>query len=64
MQTAVGNIGFGPQAIAMLGAATAALWAINGWWLGRRHDAADRGLAAHPEPIAPRSAPRPVGARP
>ena len=38
MQQAVGNAGFGPQAIAMLGVVTAALWAVNGWWLGRKHD--------------------------
>jgi len=22
----------------LLGAGVAALWAVNGWWLGRRHD--------------------------
>lgn len=40
MQQAVGNAGFGPQAIAMLGVVSAAVWAVNGWWLGRRHDTA------------------------
>lgn len=30
--------GLGPAAVAVLGAALAALWAFNGWWLGRRHD--------------------------
>jgi AAA family ATP:ADP antiporter len=48
MQQAVGNAGFGPQAIAMLGVASAAVWAVNGWWLGRRYDvsAADATAAA------------------
>jgi ATP:ADP antiporter, AAA family len=31
----------GPAGIALIGAVTAALWAVNGWWLGRRHDRAD-----------------------
>jgi ATP:ADP antiporter, AAA family len=29
-----------PQAIAVVGVVTALLWAVNGWWLGRRHDMA------------------------
>lgn len=32
--------GLGVSAVAVLGAAIAAVWAVNGWWLGRRHDAA------------------------
>jgi hypothetical protein len=32
--------GLGAQTAALLGALGAILWAINGWWLGRRHDAA------------------------
>ena len=40
MQQALGGAGFGVQAIALLGAASALLWGFNGWWLGRRHDAA------------------------
>jgi AAA family ATP:ADP antiporter len=32
--------GFGPQSIAIIGAMAAAVWAVNGWWLGRQHDAA------------------------
>ena len=32
--------GFGPQTIAIIGAGAAAVWALNGWWLGRQHDAA------------------------
>lgn len=33
-------VGFGPQTIAIIGAMAAAVWAFNGWWLGRQHDAA------------------------
>jgi AAA family ATP:ADP antiporter len=33
-------VGAGPQTIAVLGAVAAAVWAVNGWWLGRQHDAA------------------------
>jgi ATP:ADP antiporter, AAA family len=31
-------VGMGGPAQAMTAAAVAALWAINGWWLGRRHE--------------------------
>jgi AAA family ATP:ADP antiporter len=64
LQLAVGNAGFGPQAIALLGVVTAVLWAINGWWLGRRHDAAETRHAARAETLAPSPSPRTVGARP
>lgn len=40
VQTGVEGMGFGPQTIAVMGVVTAFLWAINGWWVGRRHDAA------------------------
>ena len=30
----------GPQAVAVVGAVAAAVWAVNGWWLGRQHDTA------------------------
>jgi AAA family ATP:ADP antiporter len=30
----------GPQAVAIVGAVAAAVWAVNGWWLGRQHDTA------------------------
>ena len=40
VQLGVEGMGFGPQAIALLGVVTAFLWAFNGWWIGRRHDAA------------------------
>ncbi len=31
-------VGFGGPAQALIAASVAALWAINGWWLGRRHE--------------------------
>ena len=33
-------LGFGSQTVALVGAVAAAVWAVNGWWLGRQHDAA------------------------
>jgi AAA family ATP:ADP antiporter len=30
------NGGLSPAGVALLGAALAAAWAINGWWLGKR----------------------------
>jgi ATP:ADP antiporter, AAA family len=33
-------VGFGTQTVAIVGAVAAAVWAVNGWWLGRQHDAA------------------------
>ena len=30
----------GSQTVAIVGAVAAAIWAVNGWWLGRQHDAA------------------------
>jgi AAA family ATP:ADP antiporter len=46
VQTGVEGAGFGPQTIAVLGVGTAVAWAINGLWVGRRHDRAARGEAA------------------
>src|SRR5919106_4438968 len=40
LQPAVEAAGFGVQMAALLGALAAALWAVNGWWLGRRYDSA------------------------
>ncbi len=63
LQQGIGGIGFGPQAIAVLGAAVASLWAVNGWWVGRRHDtaaAAAPGTSATPAGAARRA----LGARP
>ena len=58
LQKAVGDAGFGAQALAGLGVVSAALWAVNGWWLGRRHDSA---AVATPTSTAPL---RPDGLRP
>ena len=42
-------VGFGTQTVAIVGAVAAAIWAVNGWWLGRQHDAASvRGGADPP----------------
>ena len=65
VERAVEGSGFGPQGVAVLGAITAVVWAVNGWWLGRHHDAAAAARDAAPTP--PLSAPpqaRPLGARP
>jgi len=38
LQRAIEGAGFGVQTLALLGALAAALWAVNGWWLGRQYD--------------------------
>ena len=40
LQRAIEGAGFGVQTVALLGALAAVLWAVNGWWLGRRYDSA------------------------
>jgi len=40
LQRVIEGAGFGMQTLALLGALAAALWAVNGWWLGRRYDSA------------------------
>jgi ATP:ADP antiporter, AAA family len=40
LQRAIEGAGFGVQTLALLGALAAVLWAVNGWWLGRRYDLA------------------------
>jgi AAA family ATP:ADP antiporter len=40
LQRAIEGAGLGVQMAALLGAVGAVLWAANGWWLGRRYDAA------------------------
>jgi len=40
LQRAIEAAGFGVQTVALLGALAAAIWAVNGWWLGRRYDSA------------------------
>lgn len=39
-------------AVALLGGVLAALWALNGWWLGRRHDSTE---AANPAAVTAKS---------
>lgn len=39
VKTGLDGAGFAAAVVAMLGAAIAGAWAVNGWWLGRRHDA-------------------------
>jgi AAA family ATP:ADP antiporter len=34
----LGNAGMSPGKVAVVGAGLAALWMLNAWWLGRRHD--------------------------
>jgi ATP:ADP antiporter, AAA family len=43
LQRAIEGAGLGAQTAALLGALGAILWALNGWWLGRRYDSAARG---------------------
>jgi AAA family ATP:ADP antiporter len=38
VQDALKGAGMSPAQGALLGAGVAALWAVNGWWLGRRYD--------------------------
>jgi AAA family ATP:ADP antiporter len=51
LQRAIEGAGFGVQTLALLGAFAAALWAVNGWWLGRRYD-----LTVQPVPEVARHA--------
>ena len=61
VQRGIENLGFGVQALAVLGAMAAACWAVNGWWLGRRHDAA---AADHEDNVVRPGTARPAPARP
>jgi AAA family ATP:ADP antiporter len=61
VQKGVEGAGFGPQTIALLGVGTAVLWAINGWWVGRRHDVAAK---TPDDRIVPGPIAAPVPARP
>lgn len=40
VKTALESGGLGTAGIALMGAVLAAAWAVNGWWLGRRQEAA------------------------
>ena len=48
VQSAVRAAGFEPVVVALLGVVLASLWALNGWLLGRRHDAIAEPLPASP----------------
>jgi AAA family ATP:ADP antiporter len=37
-KTAIEAMGTSPAGAALIGSALAAIWAVNGWLLGRRHD--------------------------
>lgn len=43
LQRVIEGAGFGAQMLALFGALGGVLWAVNGWWLGRRYDAAAAG---------------------
>lgn len=38
LQDALKAGGMGAASVALIGAGAAGIWAVNGWWLGRRHD--------------------------
>ncbi|MFI4914203.1 MAG: NTP/NDP exchange transporter [Steroidobacterales bacterium] len=38
LQNRLGSAGWSPSTILVFGAGIAALWALNGWWLGRRRE--------------------------
>jgi AAA family ATP:ADP antiporter len=45
LQRAIESAGFGVQTAALLGALAATVWALNGWWLGRRYDSTAQPLS-------------------
>ena len=38
LEKGIHAVGLGSQTVAIVGAVAAAVWAVNGWWLGRQHD--------------------------
>src|SRR5215469_7809250 len=42
----LGHAGLSPAKVAVVGSGLAALWMLNAWWLGRRHDADEHARAA------------------
>jgi AAA family ATP:ADP antiporter len=44
LQRAIEGAGFGAQTLALFGALGGVLWAVNGWWLGRRYDGSAGGI--------------------
>ena len=41
LKGALESAGMSPKLVMLIGAGIAAVWAFNGWWLGRRHDRAN-----------------------
>jgi AAA family ATP:ADP antiporter len=57
VDTLLGHAGMSPAKVAVVGSGLAALWMLNAWWLGRRHDSeevtrAARAGAGGPAPAA------------
>ena len=52
---------FGAAVVAVMGAGLAAIWAANGWWLGRHHDAASSPATGT---LTSTARARPISARP
>src|ERR1044071_7595402 len=50
LQGVIEGAGFGMQTLALLGALAGALWAVNGWWLGRRYDLPAEPASEVPDP--------------
>jgi ATP:ADP antiporter, AAA family len=48
------TLGMSPAGVAAVGAGVAASWALNGWWLGSRHDSG-KGGAADARPVGAES---------
>jgi AAA family ATP:ADP antiporter len=38
LERGIHAVGLGARTVAIVGALAAVIWAVNGWWLGRRHD--------------------------
>ena len=38
LEKGIHAVGLGSRTVAIVGAVAAVIWAVNGWWLGRRHD--------------------------
>jgi len=48
----LGHAGLSPAKVAVVGAGLAALWTLNAWWLGRRHDKEDVARGPHAQQAA------------
>lgn len=42
LERGIHAVGLGSRTVAIVGAVAAVIWAVNGWWLGRRHDTVAR----------------------